>query len=415
MLLRAGLAMLLVIAAPVGMANSGAALLEFREVGPQALERQPLLHRQAELAAAAAQRAVAAGQLPDPQLSVGLKDLPIEGREAFSLTRDSFTEVRVGISQSFPRTRKRRLLEQGGRLEAQKAEQELEASRREVVRDAELAWLDAFRAERSRQLAEQLIRESILQRQALTIAHRTGRGTQAEVLAADVEVGLMQDRLLEFDGALRRARAALARWIGAAAERPLPADLPTLPEPQPLAEILAYIEHHPHLDRLRKVIEMSQNDVELARQGYRPDWGVEVYYGYRASFADFVGVQVSLDLPYFTKNRQDRRLNAQLHQRAAAEDQREDLLRSVGSEASEAHADWRTAKARLRSYEQDILAAAQRRLQAAEASYGAGHGELSAVLAARRALLDLRLQRLALEVQVAAATVRLAYFVGEPR
>lgn len=74
---------------------------------------QPLLTgRQAKIQAED-QQAIAASQLPDPQLSGGLKELPIDTSEAFSTRRDNFTEFTIGLSQEFPRAEKRRL--QGAR------------------------------------------------------------------------------------------------------------------------------------------------------------------------------------------------------------------------------------------------------------------------------------------------------------
>src|SRR5579863_10452270 len=63
---------------------------------------QPLLTgRQAKIQAEE-QQAIAAAQLPDPQLSGGLKELPIDTPEAFSTRRDNFTEFTIGLSQEFP-------------------------------------------------------------------------------------------------------------------------------------------------------------------------------------------------------------------------------------------------------------------------------------------------------------------------
>ncbi len=74
---------------------------------------QPLLTARQAKIQAEDQQAIAASQLPDPQLSGGLKELPIDTSEAFSTRRDDFTEFTIGLSQDFPRAEKRRL--QGAR------------------------------------------------------------------------------------------------------------------------------------------------------------------------------------------------------------------------------------------------------------------------------------------------------------
>ena len=69
---------------------------------------QPILSGHEAVINANERQAIAAAQLPDPKLSGGLKELPVDTREAFSLRRDNFTEFTVGLSQEFPRADKRR-------------------------------------------------------------------------------------------------------------------------------------------------------------------------------------------------------------------------------------------------------------------------------------------------------------------
>jgi outer membrane protein TolC len=53
-----------------------------------------------------------------------------------------------------------------------------------------------------------------------------------------------------------------------------------------------------------------------------------------------------------------------------------------------------------------------RRIEEARGAYQAGRGGFDAVLSARRSLLDIQLQRLALAVEAARAQVRLQYFAA---
>ena len=57
-------------------------------------------------ASASRERAIAAGQRPDPTLSVGLNNLPVSGPDRLSLTRDFMTMRSVGVMQEFTRSDK---------------------------------------------------------------------------------------------------------------------------------------------------------------------------------------------------------------------------------------------------------------------------------------------------------------------
>lgn len=55
----------------------------------------------AELAASTAQLQ-AAGRLPDPKLKVGIENIPIDGPDRWSLTRDAMTMRTLGLMQEVP-------------------------------------------------------------------------------------------------------------------------------------------------------------------------------------------------------------------------------------------------------------------------------------------------------------------------
>jgi outer membrane protein TolC len=377
---------------------------------------QPLLGARQASIDAAEHAAVAAAQLPDPKLSAGVQDLPVDRGEAFSVRDDNFTTFTLGLSQELPRAGKRQLRGERKQLEADVDRLGLESDRRGIGRDAALDWLDVYQAEQTLLLTRQLAGESALQLQSLESAYRAGRAPQADWLAAKVEAALVGDRLQDGQHHVERMRAELSRWIGEAAQRPLPddpsGDLAGLPQPDQFPQLLAQVDHHPLLSGLQKQVDVARNDVAQARQAYRPDFAVEGYFGYRPAYADFVGLRVSMDLPWFTAQRQDRSLAAALRQTDAAQDREEDALRQLHAQATADYIDWHHARQRVAAFDADIIPAARRRAEAAQAAYAAGGSSLDAVLLARRSLLDLQLQRLALAVDAARAQVRLQYFAS---
>src|SRR5882762_11545046 len=94
-------------------------VLSLDEAVRLSLNDQPILSGHEAVINANERQAIAAAQLPDPKLSGGLKDLPVDTREAFSVRRDNFTEFTVGLSQEFPRADKRRLKGERKQLDAE--------------------------------------------------------------------------------------------------------------------------------------------------------------------------------------------------------------------------------------------------------------------------------------------------------
>jgi outer membrane protein TolC len=371
---------------------------------------QPLLTGREAKIRAEEQQAVAAAQLPDPQLSGGLKELPIDTSEAFSTRRDNFTEFTIGLSQDFPRAEKRRLQGARKQLDADADRAALDNEQRMVRRDSSLAWLDVYESGQGLKLSQRLADETALQVQSLEKDYSNGKASQADWLAAKVDAGLATDKAHDWLHHVLRTRAGLTRWIGDAAHRPIAESLAMPGFSSPLPGLMAGADHHPVIGGLDRQIEASAADVALARQSYKPDYSVEVYYAYRRDFADFVGIQFKVGLPYFTKDRQDRGLAAALQQSRASEDRKRDLLRELHAEVNQDYVDRRHFEERVAEFDASIVPDAEHRVEAARSAYQSGRGGFDAVLLARRSLLDVQLQRLALAVEAARAQVRLDYW-----
>jgi cobalt-zinc-cadmium efflux system outer membrane protein len=391
-------------------AASTATPLTMEEASRLATVDQPLLTgRQAKIQAEE-QQAVAAAQLPDPQLSGGVKELPIDTPEAFSTRRDNFTEFTIGLSQEFPRAEKRRLQGARKQLDADADRAALDNEQRMVRRDASLAWLDLYETEQGLKLSQRLADEATLQVQSLEKDYSNGKASQADWFAAKTDAGLAADKAHDWLHHELRMREGLVRWIGDEARRPIAESLTMPGAMTPLPGLIASADHHPVIGNLDKQIEAAATEVALARQSYKPDYSVEVYYAYRRDFADFVGIQFKVGLPYFTKNRQDRGVAAAVEQSHAGEDRKRDLLRELHAQISQDYVDRRHFQERVADFDLSIIPDAQRRVDAARSAYQSGRGSFDAVLLARRSLLDVQLQRLALAVESARAQVRLDYW-----
>ncbi len=386
--------------------------LSLNEATKLSLVDQPILTGREALIDANERQAVAAAQLPDPKLATGLKELPVDSGEAFSVRRDNFTEFTIGLSQDLPRADKRRLKGERKRLEADSERAALDNDRRTIRREVSLAWLEVYEAEQSLALTQQLASQAALRVQSLAKDYGNGKASQADWLAAKVEASLVEDKEHDWLHHAQRMRAGLARWIGDDARRPLANDLALSVQPAELAQLMRAVEHHPVIGGLDTQIEAAQTDISLARQAYEPDISVEGYFAYRPGFSDFVGVQVTVDLPYFTKNRQDPELAAALQRSHASADRKRDMLRDLSSQVSEVYLDWQHFRQRVSEFDTHIIPDAARRIEDARTAYAAGRASFDAVLLARRSLIDIQLQRLALFVEATRAQVRLQYFAS---
>jgi len=401
------------LAAAVSAAAAEPVPLALDEAVRLAVTAQPLLEAQRATVAAARERAVAMRQLPDPMLLAGVQNLPVNGEDRYSLSMDFMTMTTVGVMQEFPLPGKRRLRGQAEALMADAGEAKLAALERAVRRDAAMAWIDLWFAERAVELTTAMAAEAERERGAAEIAYRAGRAPQADLLAADVELEMLRDRVRRLEQDAAEAREKLTRWIAQPVMAKVAAETPALPEPPPLEALLAALERHPELAEAGFEVAAAENSVALANQGYWPDWRVEAMYGWRPDFDEMVSVQLGIDLPVFRGKRQDREAGAAREQRAASEATREDMKRQLRAMAAGLWRGWSEARSRLVRYDEVIVPRSAARAEAALAAYRTGKAELAGVLSARRSALDASLMRLDLQMDVLKRLTELRYLNAE--
>jgi cobalt-zinc-cadmium efflux system outer membrane protein len=402
---------LALLLAPSGAPAADADPLSLGEATRLALTAQPLLEAQDQSVRAARAAAVAAAQLPDPMLVGGVEDVMLGGPEAYSLAGEGETQVMLGLKQMVPGGSERRLMGERGDAEAARMAAELDEQQRMVRREAALAWIDVWKAVRGQQLLAAAIVEAERQRDIADIAYRAGRAGQADLLGSRVSVELLNDQLAGMAQEEWHARNQLRRWIGDAAERALDPALPAWSAPDEGA-LLEQLARHPHVAVQDAAIRTAQAEVDLARADYVPDWSVELAYGYRADLTDMATLKFEIGLPVFTRHRQDRVVESRGAEMQRARSLREDWLRQHRAEVRLNMADWNRLQDRFRRYDTAILPPAQQRLEAALAAYATGSGMLMPVIDARRSLLEIRMQRLALEVDAARHQAQLQYFAS---
>jgi outer membrane protein TolC len=407
--------MLLRIAAVLAVALNAAAQnpLSLAEAQRLAEQRSQQLAAQDLGAAASREMALSAARLPDPVLQLGIENVPVEGADKWSLTRDFMTMRRVGVMQELTRKEKRSARAERFEAEAQKSLTEKEAMRAQIRRDTALAWMDAWYAEAMAGVVAQMRVRGLQEAQAAESEYRAGRGGQADVFMVRTSVAMLDDRAAEVERKVRTARTLLARWTGVE-DRPL-GDKPFIGRVDPRAhgseEELA---RHPQIAVLLRQEQLAAAEARVAAAARDPDWTVGLAYNVRGSaFGDMVSVGVSVPLPWDRANRQDREVAARLAMVEQARAQREEAVRQHVAEVRAMAHEWDSDRRRLLRYEGEIIPLAENRSQAAAAAYRAGKSTLSDVLAAQRAELETRLAALQLEAGVARLWTQLNFLTAE--
>jgi outer membrane protein TolC len=389
-----------------------AAPLSIREAERLSLETDALAQGYEAGARGLTHEATADRQLPDPQLKLATANVPVKSP---GFRGEDMTMLEVGVRQMFPRGR---TLEHAGNRTSALAEAErLRAGdrRRAVLREVRGSFLELYLYRQSARILDQ---SRHLFEEMLTIAERqyaAGRDNQHDLLRAQLELTLLDDRLAEIRGEQDAAAADLARWVSDDHAARAPDDsFPALPPLPDLAAIRAALETHPAIRLADAGIDVGRHEVELAREQYKPGWMLDVGYGQRSGGRDdLFSAMLLVDIPLFTGKRQDQRLAAAQQQQLAARFARADRLRELLREAEREHALWRQFERRIELYEKRAAVDAGQNAEAALVAYRNYAADFTTLVRARLTEVDTRLETLRLKVARARVHANLLYYSGE--
>lgn len=357
---------------------------------------------------ASVEAASQAGQLPDPMLRLGVDNLPIEGPERWSLTRDFMTMRRIGIEQEWVSADKRvARSERAGRMVALQ-ETEVLARAADVRRQTAEAWIMLWYAQHELGFAAQLLQHTADDLAAVQAAHRGGKASAADVAQARLALVRAQDGSNRARQSRDTARIALQRWVQAGVDT-VDNSLPLRRMPAERLEDAQLARHHPALLRAQHAQQLAEADVTVAATERRPDWRYELAYSQRsAPYGDMLSFGVTIPLTVNRAQRQDRILAEKAAQATAARLEYDDMQRAIAAEFAGLQASMNSLLLRADELTRDALPAAQQAVDLAVAAYRSGSGRLSDIFSARRMLVEQQQQIAELERDAALAWAQLS-------
>ncbi|WP_448547961.1 TolC family protein [Thalassotalea fusca] len=415
-----------------------------------AQQNDPWLHGSQLKQKAVEHRSVASGALPDPKISISMMNVPTD---TWNLDQEGMTQFKVGLSQMFPR---------GDSLAIKESQLKIEASKFPLLREERKAklktmvtelWLEAYLAQRTISLIEsdRALFEQMAEVAIASYSSAVGKTRQQDVIRAQLEIVQLEDRLTGQKLKLESAIARLNEWLhlydssnlsydfnydsqpSAYSEeeynpfevsKTLPAislDNPTILKADQYSrnKLAQELANHPAvlaIDVKRKVFEKS---IELAKQQYKPQWGVNASYGYRddmlsgESRADLFSVGVSFDLPLFTENRQDKQLAASVAESEAVKTEKllltKQMISAIEKELRQLH----RLSERQALYQDQLLKQTHDQAEASLTAYTNDDGDFAEVVRARIAELNARISALQIDVEALKTVARINYFFAE--
>lgn len=363
------------------------------------------------------ERAVAAAQLPDPGVRLGLMSLPVD---SFALDQEPMTQVVVGAQQMFPAGDTRSLRKQQILVQSQGQSAMADDRRRQVVAQLRRLWIElAYKETAARVQRSQL---DLYQGLSDTVETRytTGQGGQQEIVRIGLEQNMLQENLIALNRESAALRSNLSEWIGEAAFGELALDTLVLPELPGRESLAARIAENPMVRADQVQMEASQVGEQLAGQRYKPDWGVEVSYGFRdgvdpmgASHPDLLSAMVMFSVPLFSADRQDRQVAAAEADTRAALSQVKNRQRSLLAKVQAAYERYTAQQEMLALYKDEVLPASRANVTATLNAYQGQRVSFDEYIRAENMALEITLRVARLSADSLAAQAEILYLAGD--
>lgn len=417
------LVLVLVTGTPIAQAQAKQEELALNEAVDMAIATDPWLtgsrHRQAALT----DGATAAATLPDPRMTVMAGNFPVD---SFDINQEPMTQLSVSIAQVFPRG-DTLALAQRKQLELALQHPLLREDRRaRVTATVTQLWLDAYKAQVSIRMIEndRALFEHLVDASRASYATALGSARQQDVIRAQLELTRLEDRMTMLRQRQQAAQMRLSEWIGSRAEDQL---TPALPKDATTGsgftqgseqERYELVSHHPTLLALDRRIEATETDVELARQKYKPEWGLTAQYGYRdrdlagRNRADLFSLGVTFDLPVFTANRQDREVSAAARLAEAIRTEKQLMIRRLMAELETARVQLASLDQRQALYTDRLLPQMAEQAEASLAAYNNDDGDFAEAVRARIAQLNARIEALTIAVERQKTIAQINYLLA---
>ena len=330
-------------------------------------------------AAAMSERPAQEKALPNPMFKYGTMDSTQRGNLADA------GEKRFMVEQPFLWFGKRTLKGKIAEKDAEATSREAEAMEREVVMEVKETYYDLYAVQRILQIVraeEKLLHDMLSTAESMSA---TGMRSQQDVIKAQTEITILQQKLVEQDQQEATLKARLNQLLNRAAAAPVGRAV----VPPPRNTVITRDGERPENKAAQIDLERSRLQRDLIRKEFFTDYRVGVEYRNFRAGDDMVMLTFSFDLPIWQGKYKAgvREADKLIESSAATLDA---VRQQTVFESADARYKLTAAQRTLDLYEKTLIPQAEARFKASDAAYRTGKGDFLDLLESERFLLNAR-------------------------
>ena len=357
---------------------------------------------------------IADSRMPDPEVQAGIVNVPTD---TFNLKQDNMTQLKLGVMQNIPRGDVLTFKSKHKILLAESERYNYLNTKALIIRTVRNEWIDLYYWLQ----ALKIIDENIgIFKHLIKVSESifaSGKNNQHDVFQAQLELSKLESQKIFIKEKIDTTRAMLSEWVGVnIANKLYPTELPKWDNVNFNYHNLQILTH-PKLKQDNALISARQQSVKIAEQDYRPKWKISAYYSFRQGDftmsnnkrTDLIGAQVNFDLPFFTKNKQDKILTARLKELNAAKDTQQIDYKKLQTEWSTVYTRYQQSIEQDKLYQSRLIPEARQFAKATLISYKNNQTDFLTVAKAHVLDLNTILEGLKIKVDNKKTEVALLY------
>jgi outer membrane protein TolC len=333
--------------------------------------------------------------LPNPTISLNSWStgfLPLPGK---GIGKEPLAFISPMLMQEVPFPGKLTLKGQIAQKESDSLAKLYEAAKLKAVNELKQAYFGLYQSEESLATVE---KNKQLLTQLAEIArarYEVGSGLQQDVLKAQLEATMLEERLTMF----RQRRESYAAKINQLMNRPPDTPVGRVGDIEPsvlrlsLEQLYASAEEaNPVLDSRRIMIDRSARRLDLAKKEYLPDFNVQAGYMYMGQFPNLWNVQIGAQIPlYFWRKERKGVEEATAHLRGS-KNEYEATAQDTFREVKDEYLMLTTAERLMRLYKDAVVPQALLALESSLSAYRVGNLDFLTILSNWTMVLNFELE-----------------------
>jgi len=372
-----------------------------------------LYKRETAMAMSYRDRSFAVRQYPDPQIKISSLNFPTD---TYARDQEPMTQLKLGFKQKLPRGKTLRFKSQKASLMSSRHKFLAQDRRLRTIRGTRQAWLELWYWIKAEKIVSY---NKVLFVRALRTTqnqYKTGKRRQEDIVRAQLELDLLNDKLIQIRTKQQQARAVLASWVGQeAARRALPKNIPAYKWVPVASKIKNHLRLHPLLKASVKAVEARRRDVDISKQSYKPAYAIEVSYAQRQNRPDFVSAGVAIRIPFFKRKSLNYQTSAAQRRVEAEVNRKDDRFVMMLRQYHDRLAVWTRLKQRYRSFKLTLIPRARSNARLTTSTYRNGRTDFANMIRAQITALDVQLKAIRIRIDLNKAHADMRYLAGEQR